>query len=201
MTASPSDSPPTALDLRALAQRGTPLSGCVALTDLARVADGQPVGFDATAAWPDVQWQARAEWRQPGPAALAADPQVRHSPSAQLWLHLGLQAQVPQTCQRCLAPYAQPVTVDRWFRFVADEATALAEDDDAEEDLLVFEPRFDLQALVEDELLLALPLVPMHEQCPTPVRLQAGDIDAPTDAGQPHPFAALAALKGRSETP
>ena len=50
-------------------------------------------------------------------------------------------------------------------------------------------------------VLLALPLVPMHEQCPTPVRLQAGDIDAPTDAGQPHPFAALAALKGRSETP
>jgi uncharacterized protein len=146
-----------------------------------------------------VQWQASAEWRQAGPASLAAEPLARHAPAPQLWLHLALQAQVPQTCQRCLAPYAQPVAVDRWFRFVADEATALTEDDDAEEDLLVFQPRFDLHALVEDELLLALPLVPMHEQCPTPVRLQAGDIEASADDGKPNPFAALAALKGRSE--
>ena len=198
MTASPSDSLSTALDLRALAQRGTPLAGSVPLAALARLAEGLPALPDADAPGA-VQWQARAEWRQPGPAALAADALVRHSPAPQLWLHLELQAQVPQTCQRCLAPYAQPVAVDRWFRFVADETTALAEDDDAEEDLLVFQPRFDLQALVEDELLLALPLVPMHTQCPTPVRLQAGELEAPADSGKPNPFAALAALKGRSE--
>jgi len=50
--------------------------------------------------------------------------------------------------------------VDRDFRFVPDEATAMAEDDEAEEDLLVLSGEFDLLALVEDELLMDLPLVP-----------------------------------------
>jgi uncharacterized protein len=34
---------------------------------------------------------------------------------------------------------------DRWFRFVADEATAEAEDEESEEDLLVVSRDFDLQ--------------------------------------------------------
>ena len=41
------------------------------------------------------------------------------------------------------------------------------------------EPQFDLLAVLEDELLMALPLVPMHEQCPTAPVLSAG-IDALT---------------------
>ena len=64
--------------------------------------------------------------------------------------------------------------VDRWFRFVADEATAELEDDDSEEDVLALEPRPDIAQLVEDELLMAMPLVPMHETCPVAVPMQAG---------------------------
>jgi uncharacterized protein len=64
----------------------------------------------------------------------------------------------------------------------------------------VFQPRFDLHTLVEDELLLALPLVPMHSVCPTPVRLQVGEEALAADDVPPaHPFAALAAFKDRSE--
>ena len=199
MTASLSESLPVALDLRALAQQGLPLAGHVPLAQLVRLADGLPVLTDSAAILPDVHWQAEAEWRSAGPAALATEPLSRHQPAPQLWLRLCVQASVPQSCQRCLAPFVQALEVDRWFRFVADEATAQVEDDEAEEDLLVFQPRFDLCALVEDELLLALPLVPMHQACPTPVHLQADDADAGVEESKPNPFAALAALKGRSE--
>jgi len=88
--------------------------------------------------------------------------------------------------------------VDRWFRFVADEATAAAEDDDCEEDVLALEPRPNLHELLEDELLMALPLVPMHETCPEPVKMQAGDPGIQAQADSPerrNPFSELAKLK------
>ena len=50
----------------------------------------------------------------------------------------------------------------------------------------------DLRELIEDELLLAMPLVPRHEVCPEPLPVRT-DEDMPDDA--PNPFAALAALK------
>ena len=87
-------------------------------------------------------------------------------------LHLDAEATVPLVCQRCLSPVETPLTVDRWFRFVADEATAEAEDEDSEEDLLVVSRDFDLHALIEDELLMDIPVTPVHDVCPTPVALR-----------------------------
>ncbi len=186
---------PTAIDLRACAQKAETLSGQAPLAAFERLAEGLP-GLAAELA--PVRWSARPEWREPlGELTPEAGRGV--APQPQLWLHLQASAEVPQVCQRCLSPYAQPVEVDRWFRFVASEAAALVEDEDCEEDLLVLEPRFDLAALVEDELLLDLPLVPMHEQCPEPVRMSAGELpEAAVPAEKPNPFAALAALKGRT---
>jgi uncharacterized protein len=60
------------------------------------------------------------------------------------------------------------VQVDRPFRFVSSEQAAEAEDDQAEEDLLVATPSFDALTLIEDELILALPLVPRHDDCLPP---------------------------------
>lgn len=187
----PDLSAPTQVDLRALARSGAPLSGELSLAALERLAADLPE-------WPSpasVRWQAQAEFRAANPA-LATQPE-RGAQGQPLWLRLTLQAAVPQTCQRCLQPYAESVEVDRWFRFVADEATAEAQDDEAEEDLLVFQPRFNLLELLEDELLMALPLVPMHEVCPTDVPMSAGDL-ADGGSGRPNPFAALAALKDPS---
>lgn len=115
--------------------------------------------------------------------------QLRHPDTLkQLWLHLKASLWVEQTCQRCLLPMPVALEVDRHFRFVADEATALAEDDDCEEDLLSPEPELTLQTLLEDELLLAMPLIPRHTTCDKPLP-QSPDHDLP------HPFAALADLK------
>ena len=82
----------------------------------------------------------------------------------------------------------------------------MAEDDASEEDLLVMAPQFDLLGLLEDELLMAIPLVPMHNECPQAPTLSSGQLetggalgDAPGAAaagsGKPNPFAVLAQLK------
>ena len=95
-----------------------------------------------------------------------------------------------------MAAVQAPLQVDQWYRFVASEDIAMAEDDASEEDLLVMAPQFDLGSLLEDELLMALPLVPMHEACPSPPAFSAGVIDVPDDTlEKPNPFAALAQLK------
>ena len=92
-----------------------------------------------------------------------------------------------------------PLDVERSYRFVADEATAEAQDDGCEEDLLAISREFNLLALIEDELLMALPQVPMHDSCPVQPKMAAVDEDFETHgyAEKANPFAVLAALKGK----
>lgn len=150
-----------------LAAQSTPLA------ELARVAQAclpTPAGQEAA-----------CEWR--------LQSQLRHPDTLkQLWLHLQARLSVALTCQRCLLPMHLDLEVDRHFRFVVDEAAALAEDDNCEEDLLSPSPDLTLQSLLEDELLLAMPLIPRHDRCDSPIKLVA-------DQDLPHPFAALAGLK------
>jgi Predicted metal-binding, possibly nucleic acid-binding protein len=88
------------------------------------------------------------------------------------------------------------VTVDRSFRFVSDEEMAAAQDEQSEEDVLVLSRSFDLVELVEDELLMEMPLAPRHEVCPEPVKLTVADEAFDTaSAERENPFALLAKLK------
>ena len=133
----------------------------------------------------------------------SADGAVRDrlGSGVQVWLHLRAEASFPVVCQRCMQAMDVPLQVDRQFRFVADEATAEAQDAESEEDLLVLSREFALRELIEDELLMDLPLVPRHEHCPVPVKMSAGEEDldeAPSAAG--NPFAALADLQVRKPT-
>ena len=115
---------------------------------------------------------------------------------AESWMHLHAAAELPQTCQRCLAPVRTHVEVDRWFHFVADEETAAALDEELEEDVLVASRDFDLLGLVEDELLMELPITPRHEECPqdVPLSVQDPDFDS-AEKERANPFAALAKLR------
>ena len=113
-----------------------------------------------------------------------------------IWLHLTADTSLPLTCQRCMSTVQTPLQVNQWYRFVASEDIAMAEDDASDEDLLVLSPQFDLAEVLEDELLMALPLVPMHDICPELPALSAGVLDAlKSVADKPNPFAALAQLK------
>lgn len=176
---------PDRLDMRAFAQAGAQLALDEPLYQFDRLLAEVPPGADAAGG--AVSWVAEAELR---PGARGAEPSV--------WLHLRAHARLPLACQRCLAPVPVALDVDRWFRFVADEATAAEEDEDSEEDVLALEPRPNLRELIEDELLMELPLVPMHDTCPQPVVMAVGAIDDAVDADalpRKNPFAELAKLK------
>jgi len=60
--------------------------------------------------------------------------------------------------------------------------------------VLVFQPAFNLLELIEDELIMAQPLVPMHEVCPTVLPTSAGPVleEGPAKA---NPFAVLQQIK------
>ena len=89
---------------------------------------------------------------------------------------------------------APRLEAERRIYFVEGEDAAAALDAENEDDVLALTPTLDLQALVEDELLLALPLVPRHEVCPEPLPRALVEDDPAREAAD-HPFAALAALK------
>lgn len=106
-------------------------------------------------------------------------------------LHLDLKTRVQMRCQRCLGALEESIDVTYAFRFVKDEATAQAEDEQNDEvDHLVHSKQFDLLELIEDEMLMALPFVSLHEACP----VQGAAAFMPKEE-KPNPFAALAALK------
>jgi uncharacterized protein len=119
---------------------------------------------------------------------------------AQTFLHLSAEVSLPMQCQRCMGPVEVDVFSDQSFRFVADEATAEAQDDESEEDLLVLAPELDVWALIEDELIMSVPIVPKHEICPASVTLSVAD-EAFEEAlaAKPKPFAALAHLKQKPQ--
>ena len=108
-----------------------------------------------------------------------------------VWLALTAHAELPLTCQRCLKPVRVSLDVYQQVRFVETEAQAEAEDEIAEEDVLALTPEFDLLALVEDELILAVPLVALHGECSPEGYAPA--VEEPPE--KTNPFAVLAGLK------
>lgn len=168
---------PRRLDVRAFAESGDPLSGTLAADQMPRLAESVLAGDGAGPA----RWQAQGELRP----VTGGTPQV--------WLRLRAEAEVHLECQRCLQPMQQALAVDRRFRFVAGEEEAARLDEESEDDVLELSRAFDLPALVEDELILELPLVPRHAQCPAPLPLPAAEDEDTSEAE--HPFAALAALR------
>ena len=147
------------------------------LSDLAWSAEGQNMTT------PEVSWSLTGEMTP----VVGGEPEI--------WLHLSAEVSLPMQCQRCLTPVLETVEAERSFRFVADEATAAALDDEAEEDILVISRDFDALALVEDELILSLPLVPLHEVCPETVPMSVADPEFEVAAERPNPFGVLAGLK------
>ena len=94
-----------------------------------------------------------------------------------------------QTCQRCSQPVA--ITVDSDFQLVVveglDEAAAL---NDAFDPLMADDEKINLLDLLEDELLLSLPVVARHEEC------HAWQYDEPISAEErENPFRILQKLK------
>jgi len=176
---------PFRLDVEAFAKEGASLVGRWPLSQLDRLAESALAepgsGVDPLAGL-EVTWQLRGEQR----ALRGGDSQI--------WLHLSAHTELPLECQRCLKPAVTGVDAERSFLFVRGEDAAAQLDADTEDDVLALTRALDLRELIEDELLLALPLVPRHDVCPSPLPIPAADDSAAAEA-PPHPFAGLAALK------
>lgn len=170
----------TRLDVRAFAQAAGHLQGQTPLSDFKRLAAD---ALSVEGEQPMVHWEAEGELvEQTGGAG-------------HVWLHLTAEVALPMTCQRCLTEADIPLYVDRSFRFVADEVTAEQEDDDSDEDLLAMSREFNLMELIEDELLMEVPVVPRHEECPVPVKLESSDADfEQANEQKENPFAVLQSL-------
>lgn len=83
-----------------------------------------------------------------------------------LTLRVAFRPVIP--CARCLEPVTlAPVDVTSRFRFAASEEQAAREDREAQDcDVIAQDGQLDLGALIEDEVLLALPMFATHETCP-----------------------------------
>jgi uncharacterized protein len=171
---------PFRLDVTAFAKAAGELAGRWPLAQFDRLTDAA-VADALPAEGGEVDWSARGEARS------------MRGGESQVWLHVAAATRLPLECQRCLKPVEVPVSVERSFLFVHGEDAAAQLDADSEDDVLALTRALDLRELIEDELLLALPIVPRHEVCPVPLVVPI-DVDELADE-KPNPFAALAGLK------
>ena len=96
-------------------------------------------------------------------------------------LHLHIEAKLPVTCQRCLDKIL--VSLDLSFNYIICNALPTEIDENDDTDWLEASPDMSLQELIEDELLLAMPIAPMHDADCSEQSMQSGE--------KPNPFAVL----------
>lgn len=105
------------------------------------------------------------------------------------WLSLSLEGDLAMTCQRCLGRISYPLRVESRLQLIGpgddwpDEELA-----DDEADAIPAAQDQAVLGLVEDEVLLALPIAPKHDKCGAPD-------EARRDRTVASPFAVLAGLK------
>lgn len=115
-----------------------------------------------------------------------------------LWLNWQVQGSIWIACQRCLQPMEHTLTNEYQLALLQDDSQASLLNDEQDYILLdeVILPnsvdrKLPLLEIIEDGLLLDIPLSPKHEHCEMYVQ-QSGEItEQPTD----NPFAILAGLK------
>ena len=154
------------IDLFEFARQQESASGRTSLADLPRI---ETPNRDGSLAW-----------------TAAGSARGRHGG---LRLDLTVDGDVVLICQRCLEPMTEALHLRPKFLVAADEDTADALDQDDDFDVVVGSAEFDLDTLIEDEVVLALPIAPRHTVCPD------GRTDAAASTGKPSPFAALAGWK------
>ena len=104
-------------------------------------------------------------------------------------LRYRVEADVEVNCQRCLAAIPQTLVSEGVITLsVSEEKLNAAVDADDELDAILAEETFDVTALIEDEIIMGLPLSAKHDDCGTEHLERA-------KADKPNPFAVLATLK------
>ncbi|MEE9303929.1 MAG: YceD family protein [Thiotrichaceae bacterium] len=110
-----------------------------------------------------------------------------------------IEAHLDLSCQRCLSKVAHSVSSSIKVILVITDEQAEQRIQEGYESYLVEDERLFIQDFIEDEILLALPLSVMHEQCdagrPYIEALPEDEIDWVEEDKQDNPFATLKKLK------
>lgn len=96
-------------------------------------------------------------------------------------LHLHIKTNLPVICQRCLDEML--INLDLNFDYLLSDSTINETEDSDEVDWLEINGEMNVRELIEDELLLAMPIAPMHEDACGRLNMQSGE--------KPNPFAVL----------
>lgn len=111
-------------------------------------------------------------------------------------LQVKLSGPVLMECQRCLKVFSYQVETENTFLVVTDKAELELEDDDPESlERILASRSFNGFDLLEDELILSLPYIARHEQCPSlPKALQISKKNQ-VPSTKENPFKVLKELK------
>ncbi len=108
------------------------------------------------------------------------------------YIQLSVDAALPLACQRSLQRFLFPVQVSQRLGLIRDEAEEAALPPDYEALLVPDDGMLRVADLVEDELVLSVPVVPM---APGSEAVDAEWVPTREEQDKASPFAALAALK------
>lgn len=122
-----------------------------------------------------------------------------------VWLSANVETQLPMECQRCLDTVGVDLVLDVHLALIDDESLIERLDEDADFIVLgesesstkgsIDQPAIvDLLSLLEDELLLLVPLSPKHTVCEHKHRPTMQDV---VEEKRDNPFDVLASLKGK----
>jgi len=78
-------------------------------------------------------------------------------------LRISVRGELQAPCQRCLSPLPLEIAVDVELQLAESLREIAAANDDT--DRLLASRRMDVGQLIEDEVILALPMAPKHEAC------------------------------------
>ncbi|WP_425600982.1 YceD family protein [Dyella sedimenti] len=114
------------------------------------------------------------------------------------YLDVRVQAPLTLTCQRTLEPFVLPVTVDSRLGLIRTEREESALPPAVEPLLVAEDGKLNLADVIEDELLLALPLVPVNPDSKLPEEVVGPEPgETPGEGRSDNPFAILRELKKR----
>lgn len=124
-------------------------------------------------------------------AKLSFERDERHA----VVIHSQLEVEVKMVCQRCLDQVTLPIRSECDYAVVREGANTQSVPQGYDV-LEMGEDPLDLLALIEDELLLALPIVPMHDpkDCQQPAGLDEPE-SSEDEVTRSNPFSVLAQLK------
>jgi uncharacterized protein len=176
-TGTPEKPLPRRLDPRKLAHQGAVFSGIVPVNSLPRLQEAVATVRRVVA---DIEFGLGDQREKVVQGRVCADLDV--------------------VCQRCLEPFGAQVTSDFTLAVVWSE-------EDARQLPATYEPWItgegegDLYEVLEEELLLSLPVVSFHqEECTDKALFSSGDLPEDASEKKPNPFQVLKQLKGNTKT-